>query len=376
MASGTPVAVVAGELVDEASSAPRALAVRPSEGAPLVQVLVDGSERAKAYAAAARAPSTRRLYASQWKGFVAWCRARDRDPLPAPGAPIDGVLIATYLAALADGAREMAGIEVALSAIAAAYQMHGHLSPRDEVAVRETRKGIRNTIGTAQHGKAALTVEQLERAAASLPEGLAGVRDRALVALGFAGAFRRSELVGVNVEDLRTVPEGLEVQLHRSKTDQEGSGRVVPIPADPASPLDAVRLVSTWLAASGITEGPVFRRIDRWGNLGRARRRPCEACARSSRACEHLTDHHVAVVVKAAAIAAGVDPDDVAGHTLRASFATAAAAAGASERQIMATTGHKNVAMVQRYIRPARRFEDLAGPIIARARNARKAAVP
>ena len=176
------------------------------------------------------------------------------------------------------------------------------------------------------------------------PTGLGGARDRALLLLGFAGAFRRSELVGIDVEDLGFREEGLVVTLRRSKTDQEGEGRRVGIPygSDPATcPFRAVR---AWLKLSGIDSGPLFRPIDRRGRLGPSR----------------LTDKSVALLVKRYVKDVGLDPARFSGHSLRAGLVTAAALAGASERSIMAQTGHRSPNMVRRYIRECSLFQDNA----------------
>ncbi|MEO5727167.1 MAG: site-specific integrase, partial [Byssovorax sp.] len=128
-----------------------------------------------------------------------------------------------------------------------------------------------------------------------------------------------------------------------SKTDQAGAGRVVPIPYSDEGACP-VRAVQAWLEAAGITTGPLFRGINRWGRLS----------------SKPLRAHHVAAVVKACATAAGLEVGKLGGHSLRSGFATSAAECGATEREIMRTTGHRSVETVLRYIRPARRFEGLA----------------
>jgi len=177
----------------------------------------------------------------------------------------------------------------------------------------------------------------LRRALSRLPTGLLGRRDAALLLVGWAGAFRRSELVGLAVSDLVFGPQGLVVTLRRSKTDQEGAGRVVAIPhsVDPAA--CPVRVLRSWLDAASIISGPVFRAVSRHGAIRAA----------------GLTGRAVASVVKRTAAAAGLDAAKYSGHSLRAGFATAAAVAGKTERSIMRQTGHVSVAMLHRYIRDA-----------------------
>lgn len=325
------------ELLEEPSSGALVL-VLPADDA-LSAELVAGEERARAYAADARAENTRRAYASQWRGFTAWCTARKVCPLPAVGPDV-----AIYLAELADAGRAPAGISLALTAISQQHVLAGLDSPRAHRAAKETWKGIRRKLGTAQVGKEPLLVDGLKRALDALPATLAGLRDRALLLLGFSIASRRSELVALRVEDLLEVRQGLEVLIRKSKTDQEGKGQRVAVLLGTTEGTCPVRAVRAWLAASGIKSGPIFQAISRWGKLSG---RP-------------LAGHYVATLVKRAAVAAGLSVAELSGHSLRAGFATAAAMAGASEREIMKTTRHASVAMVQRYIRRADLFEGLA----------------
>ena len=169
----------------------------------------------------------------------------------------------------------------------------------------------------------------------ALPEGLKGVRDRALLLVGFAGAFRRSELVSLDVDDLDFTEEGLVVTLRRSKTDQEGEGRRVGVPFGSNPTTCPVRSMKAWLEASAITDGPVFRSVNRHGQLQ----------------AQRLTSQSVALVVKRYAEVCGLDRHAFAGHSLRAGFATVAARNGANERSIMNQTGHKSLTIVRRYIR-------------------------
>jgi integrase len=177
-----------------------------------------------------------------------------------------------------------------------------------------------------------------------LPDGLAGARDRALLLIGFAGGFRRSELVALDVADVRRGRDGLTIAIRRSKTDQEGAGRLVGLPAGAQALTCPARAYANWLAIGGISRGPLFRPVTRYDTLRATR----------------LTDQSVALIVKRAAVAAGLDPTPYGGHSLRAGLATAAAQAGVEERAIMAQTGHRSVLMVRRYIREGSLFRDNA----------------
>ncbi|MGD0944928.1 MAG: tyrosine-type recombinase/integrase [Acidimicrobiales bacterium] len=176
----------------------------------------------------------------------------------------------------------------------------------------------------------------------------AGCRDRALLLLGFAGALRRSELVGLDVADLTEGTDGLTVRLRRSKTDQEGAGRTVGIPYGSNPVTCPVRAWRVWLELSGISEGPAFRPVDRHGHIGTTR----------------LSSQAVALVLKRRAACAGLDPGEVAGHSLRAGLATSAAAAGVPERVISEQTGHKGTAMLRRYIREGSLFRENAASAV------------
>ena len=161
--------------------------------------------------------------------------------------------------------------------------------------------------------------------------------------MGFAGAFRRSELVALDFADLQFTSDGLVITLRRSKVDQEGEGRKLAVPYGSNPDTCPVRSLKAWLEAAGIESGPVFRSITRHGKIG-----------------ARLSGYDVALVVKQYAGALGLDAATYAGHSLRAGLATSAAIAGASERSIMNQTGHRSSAMVRRYIRDGSLFRENA----------------
>jgi integrase len=175
------------------------------------------------------------------------------------------------------------------------------------------------------------------------PATLMGKRDRALIALGFAGAFRRSELVALEVADLTETPDGLRVVVRRSKTDPTEQGQEVAILR--GRRLRPVEAVQAWLSASGISEGPIFRQVNK-------SRRVLPGA---------LTGESAARVVKDAAERAGLDPALFAGHSLRRGFLTSAAKAGASIFKMMDVSRHKSVETLRRYVKDADAFTDHAG---------------
>ena len=203
-------------------------------------------------------------------------------------------------------------------------------------------------MGTAAVQKAAALTDDIRAMVSATDTGLIGTRDRAMILLGFAGAFRRSELIGLDVADCDFGKDGLTITLRRSKTDQDGVGRKIGIPYGSNPDTCPVRTVQAWMEQSAITTGPLFRSITRHGRLRPGR----------------LAGIDVARVVKKLAKRAGLDASKYAGHSLRAGHATSAAIAGASERSIMNQTGHRSVQMVRRYIRTGNLFrENSAGKL-------------
>jgi integrase len=257
-------------------------------------------------------------------------------------------VVAAYISEMAqpDDDRQpaaVATIERRLSAIAKAHRLAGHPSPRSDPLVSETLRGVRRLLKVAPRvrKKGALTADIRVAVAVLDPGTTLAVRDRAVLLLAFAGGLRRSELVGLDVEDLEDASQGYVVHLRSSKTDQEGAGRRVPVTygTDPAC--CPVRAVRAWLAAAGITTGPVFRSVDRHGNISSSR----------------LTGQSVAIVKRHMG-RLGYPESDFAGHSLRRGHATSAAKGGATERTIMATTGHRSTRTVRGYIEDGQLFDD------------------
>ena len=300
------------------------------------------TEQVREYIRASKAESTVRGYHSDWKHFCAWCDAHELCPLPAtPEA------VASYIAECA-GYLKVGSIQRRLNAIAEAHKTLGVESPTHSAMVRNTLKGIRRTIGTATVQKAATLTDDIRAMLDATDAGVIGIRDRAIILLGFASAFRRSELVRLDLEDCTFTKDGLTVTLRRSKTDQEGTGRKIGIPYGSNPETCPVRVLQAWTEEATITSGPLFRSISRHEQVKPGR----------------LSGVDVARIVKKLAQRAGLDPAKYAGHSLRSGHATSAAIAGASERSIMNQTGHRSVQMVRRYIRDGSLFrENSAGKL-------------
>jgi site-specific recombinase XerD len=311
------------------------VAVNPTaKGADLVPS--PSLERAREFARQSKAENTLRGYRGDWRHFCEWCEARELSTLPASPETVAG-----YIADCA-GRLKVGSIQRRLNAIAEAHKAVGVESPTSAGMVRNTIKGIRRTMGTAAVQKAAALTDDIRAMVAMTDAGLIGVRDRAMILLGFAGAFRRSELVGLDVGDCEFGKDGLTITLRRSKTDQDGAGRKIGIPYGSNPETCPVRTVQSWMEQSGVTTGPLLRSINRHGKIRPGR----------------LSGIDVTRVVKKLAKRAGLDAAKYGGHSLRAGHATTAAIAGATERSIMNQTGHRSVQMVRRYIRNGNLFRD------------------
>lgn len=284
------------------------------------------------------AENTRNAYASAWKQFLLWCEASGRRALPATEKTV--CLYLTHL--LEERKRKVTTAELHKAAIMAHHRAVGHaLHINGGVSAllrgaRRARAGVEKPAA-----KAALSVADLRKICKRLStDDPVDIRDRAVLCLGFAGGFRRSDLVRLDVSDLLFERRGVLVKIRKGKTDQEGKGREVGLPkhSDKAADICPVRALRAWLDVRGKWEGPLFygmRRGDQARLKGQA---VCELVQR----CVRLT---------------GLDSDRYGAHSLRAGLVTACLAAGASELAVMQRTGHKQVSTLQRYLRPATAFQ-------------------
>jgi integrase len=286
------------------------------------------------------ATSTRRSYESAWRRFVGWCK--ERGIQIAPPSPY---VVADYLAHLGSlQPTSVARIETAAAAIACAMVLAGHRYDRRHEVVVKTITALRHKIGVApQHQKTPLVAELVERVCEPLGESLIDVRDRAILVVGFLMGSRGSNLAALNVADFAFVAQGLDITLRRSKTDQEGKGRLLSIPLQSDADLCASRVARRWLDAAGIQEGAVFRAVDRWGHVG-----------------DKLTRQEVSRIVKRRCEAVGLNPDAFGSHSLRSGFSTSARENGATMDRIRDQTGHESVDGLMRYIRHADRYRNNA----------------
>ncbi|MCZ6860971.1 MAG: site-specific integrase, partial [Alphaproteobacteria bacterium] len=207
-------------------------------------------------------------------------------------------MLADYLAEHA-GLLSVATLVRRLASISRAHQARALPNPTGSELVRATLRGIKRAHGRPQRRAKPLVKEDLFAVLAAIGDTLKDARDRALLLNGFAGGFRRSELIGIDRGDIETVRQGIVVHIRRSKTDQEGVGRKVGIPHG-RTRWCPVMALNDWLERSGVEDGPVFRRVDRHGNLLDRR----------------LSGEAVSLVIKARVATVGLDPDDYSGRVV------------------------------------------------------------
>ena len=281
------------------------------------------------YIAHASASATKRAYKSDVEHFL-----RHGGAIPASAQ-----VVAAYLATWADRL-SVATLERRLIGVHQAHRNAGVTSPVRDPLVKRAMQGIRRVKGRQQRRVHAIEKDDLLEllAVAEQQAPMRSARDKALLLVGFAGALRRSELVALTVLDITEHSEGIELQIRRSKTDQEGEGRTAFLPRARGKrcPVEALK---EWLTVAGIGSGPIFRSVNRHDQIRR----------------QGLQSGAVATIIKQIVVKTGRDPKDYAGHSLRAGFVTTAAVQGLQTWQIKEQTGHRSDAVLAKYIRPANR---------------------
>ncbi len=282
---------------------------------------------------ASTAGATRRAYRGQLRRFTEWCRDNSLCPLPA--AP---ETVAAFISFLAESGKGNATVNQALAAISVAHRVASLPTPTSDIAVQKAARGFRREFGTAPHKKPAATADIVKKMLLALEAGetIRDARDAALLAVGFAGGFRRSELVALNVEDLSwEIEDGIEccvIQIRKSKTDPEGHGAEKAVFAEEDPRFSPTLLLRKWLDLAVISEGPVFRRIRRGGHVTGAR----------------VTDQVVMVAVKRAAALAGIQLA-LSAHSLRSGFVTTCVRQGKTPDEISVQTGHRSMNVLMGY---------------------------
>jgi integrase len=288
--------------------------------------------KSQAYQDAADAPSTLKAYATDLANYTAWCVANGLDAMPASPQ-----VVGAYLAAAGEG-YAVPTLRRRVAAIARACGVAGHPLDTKHPAIRETMRGIARKHGSRSRRAAALTTPEIRKLCRSCSVDLAGVRDRALILLAFAGALRRSELVALDVAHVGWTDDGLKILIERSKTDERGEGAELAISSGRAEETCPVSALRFWLEHAGISTGPLFRRISRSGTIGPNR----------------LSADAVRQILLKRANQAGIKgtlAEPVSPHGLRAGFVTTAYRNGVPDEEIMGHTRHRSLATMRSYVR-------------------------
>lgn len=293
---------------------------------------------ARGYIEQSLSPNTSKFYVIDFRIFTRWCESLGLIPLPSTPDTI-----ARFLAAQASNGIKPATLIRRLAAIRMVHEAKGYSTPTQHKGVKAVLKGIKREKGTAQRKKAPATAERIGSMIAFCPATITGLRDKAILLLGFAGAFRRSELVALRINDIERTSEGIKVTIRKSKTDQEGQGQTVAILN--GARFRVVDALNRWLYAANINDGYLFRSIKKGGNV--------QSMA--------LTDRSIANIVKHYASKAGLTEDDFSGHSLRSGFITSGVAAGADLFKLMEVSRHKKPETVIGYVRESKLFENHAG---------------
>ena len=290
-----------------------------------------------------KANNTVRAYKSDFNDFGIFCAQNGFKSLPS-----EPKVVSLYLTHLSTKDAKMSTLKRRLVSIGVIHKLKGHYLDTKHPTIIENIMGIKRRKGSVQKSKKPILINSLKKIINAIDhldkEEIKKLRDRSIILIGFSGGFRRNEIVSLDYDDLDFVPEGLKINLRRSKTDQFGEGFTKALPFFDSSQYCPVVSLKKLLNISKINSGPVFRSFVKGSKLSEKR----------------LTDQTVATLIKEYLNLAGIDSKNYSGHSLRSGFATSAAESGAEERNIMAMTGHKSTEMVRRYIKEANLFKNNA----------------
>ena len=290
-----------------------------------------------------KAFNTVRAYKSDFIDFELFCVKKGFKSLPS-GPEI----VSLYLTHLSTKDIKISTLKRRLVSIGVIHKLKGFYLDTKHPSIIENIMGIKRRKGSIQIAKKPILINSLKKIINVIDkqkrEEIKKFRDRSIILIGFSGGFRRNEIVSLDYEDLDFVPEGLKINVRRSKTDQFGEGFTKALPYFDNSQFCPVMSLKKWIQISNITSGALFRRFSKGSKLSENR----------------LTDQTVALLIKEYLKLTGIDSNNYSGHSLRSGFATSAAESGAEERSIMAMTGHKSTEMVRRYIKEANLFKNNA----------------
>ena len=292
-----------------------------------------------------KAHNTIRAYKSDFKDFGTFCAKNGFKSLPT-----EPKVVSLYLTQLSIKDAKMSTLRRRLVSIGVIHRLKGFYLDTKHPIIIENLMGIKRKKGNYQKGKKPILINHLKLIIEAIDKdisdetGIRKLRDKTIILLGFAGGFRRIELISIDFEDLEFVSEGVKIFIRKSKTDQFGEGMLKGLPYFDNQKFCPVWHLQKWLEVSKIKSGPIFKRFSKGLILGKNR----------------LTDQSVALFLKKYLSRAGIENQNYSGHSLRSGFATVLAESGADERSIMAMTGHKTSQMVRRYIREANLFTNNA----------------
>ena len=290
-----------------------------------------------------KADNTVRAYKSDFNDFGLFCAQNGFNSLPT-----EPKIVSLYLTYLSTKEAKMSTLKRRLVSIGVIHKLKGHYLDTKHPSIIENIMGIKRRKGSTQTGKKPISINNLKLIINVIDQQykqeIKKLRDRTIILIGFSGGFRRNEIVSLDYDDLDFVPEGLKINIRRSKTDQFGEGSIKALPYFDNSQFCPVLSLKNWLNISKINSGPLFRRFSKGSKLSQNR----------------LTDQTVALLIKEYLKLAGIESKNYSGHSLRSGFATSAAESGVEERSIMAMTGHKSTEMVRRYIKEADLFKNNA----------------
>jgi len=276
-----------------------------------------------------KANNTLRAYKADFKDFALFCQQNGLNPMPS-----EPKIITLYLTHLSKSSK-YSTLKRRLASISVIHRLNGHYLDTKHPVITENLLGIKRVKGTHQKAKKPILINDLKEIINAINKDKNQInrsKNKALLLIGFAGGFRRSELVAIFLDDIEFVPEGVKIFVRRSKTDQSGEGMTKGIPYFSNPDYCPVISLKNWIQEGKINSGKIF----------------------------DMSDKNVALTIKKYVAITGLDQSKYSGHSLRSGFATSTAELGAEERSIMAMTGHKTTQMVRRYIKEANLFKNNA----------------
>jgi len=301
------------------------------------------------YSQKSKSANSVRAYRFAWAKFTTWCDSNNYQPFVPPHNSYE-FLVGLFIASMAKTKQlKPKSLESYLAGLKHFYAERGIAVDTRHTEIRKAMSGIKRELGTKQNRKAPLTTENIKLLIDTIGHLVwpIEVRDKAMILIGFAGAFRRSELVGIDIEHLSFEQNGVSIFIPKSKTDQQMEGRFIDIPFSPNEQYCPVRALQAWIRCAKTEKGAIFLQVHKGGKIIR----------------ERLGDRSVALMLKRRCKPFGFS-DDIAGHSLRAGHVTASIKNGTPETWIMRQTGHTSINTLRKYERLNREFQANSAAVI------------